>query len=103
MVQHRHPAKNTRSQRNQAVLTPTARSPIDHTPSVHQMSENLDRGPPIGGEAPSRRGAPSNQPLVSQAEPNFLKMMEKRTQLMGQLTDEVSPRDISRAPEFKTP
>ncbi|MBW0467167.1 hypothetical protein O181_006882 [Austropuccinia psidii MF-1] len=34
-----------------------------------------------------------NQPIVSQAEPNFLKMMEQVTQLMGQLTQEVSPRD----------
>ncbi|MBW0492041.1 hypothetical protein O181_031756 [Austropuccinia psidii MF-1] len=55
-VQHSPPAKNTRSQRNPAVLTPTARVPLDHTPSVHQLSANLDRGPPIEGAAPSRRG-----------------------------------------------
>ncbi|MBW0559931.1 hypothetical protein O181_099646 [Austropuccinia psidii MF-1] len=55
-VQHSPPAKNTRSQRNPAVLTPTARVPIDRTPSVHQLSENLDRGPPMEGAAPSRRG-----------------------------------------------
>ncbi|MBW0587686.1 hypothetical protein O181_127401, partial [Austropuccinia psidii MF-1] len=30
-----------------------------------------------------------NQTLVSQAEPNFLKMMEKMTQFMGQLTQAV--------------
>ncbi|MBW0522067.1 hypothetical protein O181_061782 [Austropuccinia psidii MF-1] len=47
--------------------------------------------------------APSNQPLVSQAEPNFLKMMEQMTQFMGQLTQAVSPRDTSKAPSFKTP
>ncbi|MBW0539067.1 hypothetical protein O181_078782 [Austropuccinia psidii MF-1] len=34
--------------------------------------------------------AHSNQPLVSQAEPNFLNMMEKMTQFMGQLTQAVS-------------
>ncbi|MBW0466221.1 hypothetical protein O181_005936 [Austropuccinia psidii MF-1] len=56
-VKHSPPAKNTRSQRHQAVLTPTARTPLDCTPSVHQLSENLDRGPPMEGEAPSRRGA----------------------------------------------
>ncbi|MBW0496199.1 hypothetical protein O181_035914 [Austropuccinia psidii MF-1] len=137
-VQHSPPAKNTRSQRHQAVLTPTARAPLDRTPSVHQLSANLDRGPPMEGAAPSRRGAflsgleadqgeeyeeaeveaalegapeaseapnlaHSNQPLVSQAEPNFLKMMEQMTQFMGQLTQAVAPRDASNAPAFKTP
>ncbi|MBW0528680.1 hypothetical protein O181_068395 [Austropuccinia psidii MF-1] len=139
-VQHSPPAKNTRSQIHQAFLTPTVRAPLDFTPSVHQLSENWDRGPPMEGAAPSRRGdqaflkgleadqgeeseetklaaalvgapeaseapnlAPSNQPLVSQAEPNFLKMMEQMTQFMGQLTQAVSPRDTSRASEFKTP
>ncbi|MBW0502059.1 hypothetical protein O181_041774 [Austropuccinia psidii MF-1] len=55
-VQHSPPAKNTRSQTNPAVLTPTARDPLDSTPSVHQLSANLDRGPPMEREAPSRRG-----------------------------------------------
>ncbi|MBW0529847.1 hypothetical protein O181_069562 [Austropuccinia psidii MF-1] len=54
-VQHSPPAKNTRSQRNTAVLTPTARVPLDCTPSVHQLSANLDRGPPTEGAGPSRR------------------------------------------------
>ncbi|MBW0481438.1 hypothetical protein O181_021153 [Austropuccinia psidii MF-1] len=109
-VQHSPPAKNTRLQRHQAVLTPKARAPLDYTPSVQQQSANLDRGPPMKGEAPSRTGAfpkgleahqgedseqtegtaapeasealniaNSNQPLGSQAEPNFLKMMEQMT------------------------
>ncbi|MBW0499012.1 hypothetical protein O181_038727 [Austropuccinia psidii MF-1] len=55
-VQHSPPAKNTRSQRNPAILTPTARVPIDCIPSVHQPSTNLERGPPIDGAEPSRRG-----------------------------------------------
>ncbi|MBW0493770.1 hypothetical protein O181_033485 [Austropuccinia psidii MF-1] len=161
-AQYSPPAKNTRSQRHQAVLTPTARAPLDRTPSVHQLSANLDRGPPVEGEAPSRRGgvksrisrslsglfggypsisqgprsksgkpedeegdeseetevaaslegapeapeapnlAPSNQPLVSQAGPNFLKMMEQITRFMGQLNQAVAPRDTSKAPAFKT-
>ncbi|MBW0557964.1 hypothetical protein O181_097679 [Austropuccinia psidii MF-1] len=40
--------------------------------------------------------AHSNQPLVSQAEPNFLKMRAQMTQFMGQLTQAVAPRDNSR-------
>ncbi|MBW0476965.1 hypothetical protein O181_016680 [Austropuccinia psidii MF-1] len=126
------------------------------------MSENLDRGPLMKGEAPSRRAgmkfrssrslfgllggypgisqvprsrlgyteyeaersdenkvealladspealeAPNiafdNKPLVSQAEPNFLKMMEKMAKFMGQITQEVSRRDNFRAPALKTP
>ncbi|MBW0468139.1 hypothetical protein O181_007854 [Austropuccinia psidii MF-1] len=55
-VQHSPPAKNTRSQRHQAVLTRTERAPLDHTPSVHQLSANLERQPPMEGAAPSRRG-----------------------------------------------
>ncbi|MBW0571108.1 hypothetical protein O181_110823 [Austropuccinia psidii MF-1] len=47
--------------------------------------------------------AHSNQPLVSKAEPNFLKMMEQMTQFMGQLTQAVAPMDNSKAPAFKTP
>ncbi|MBW0581311.1 hypothetical protein O181_121026 [Austropuccinia psidii MF-1] len=54
-VQNSPPAKNTRSQRNPAVLTPTARTPLDRTPSVHQLSANLERGPPMEVAAPSRR------------------------------------------------
>ncbi|MBW0487698.1 hypothetical protein O181_027413 [Austropuccinia psidii MF-1] len=58
-------------------------------------------GAPETSEAPNL--APSNQPLVSQAEPNFLKMMEQMTQFMGKLTQVVAPRDTSRASAFKTP
>ncbi|MBW0554934.1 hypothetical protein O181_094649 [Austropuccinia psidii MF-1] len=58
-------------------------------------------GAPEASEASNL--APSNQPPVSQAEPNFLKMMEKMTQFMGQLTQAVAPRDTPRAPAFKTP
>ncbi|MBW0549423.1 hypothetical protein O181_089138 [Austropuccinia psidii MF-1] len=54
-VQHSPPAKNTKSQRNPAVLTPTARVPLDRIPSVHQLSANLERGPPMEGAEPSRR------------------------------------------------
>ncbi|MBW0482209.1 hypothetical protein O181_021924 [Austropuccinia psidii MF-1] len=47
--------------------------------------------------------AHSNQPLVSQAEPNFLKMLKQMTLFMGQLTQAVSPRESYIAPAFKTP
>ncbi|MBW0480080.1 hypothetical protein O181_019795 [Austropuccinia psidii MF-1] len=55
-VQHSPPAKNTRSPKVPAVLTPRARAPLDRTPSVHQLSANLDRGPPMEGQAHLRRG-----------------------------------------------
>ncbi|MBW0534967.1 hypothetical protein O181_074682 [Austropuccinia psidii MF-1] len=55
-VQHSPSAKNTISQGNPAVLTPTESIPLDRTPSVHQLSVNLDRGPQMEGAAPSRRG-----------------------------------------------
>ncbi|MBW0529699.1 hypothetical protein O181_069414 [Austropuccinia psidii MF-1] len=55
-VQNSPPSKNTRSQINAAVLTTKARAPLDFIPSVHQLSENLDRGLPMEREAPSRRG-----------------------------------------------
>ncbi|MBW0498075.1 hypothetical protein O181_037790 [Austropuccinia psidii MF-1] len=56
---------------------------------------------PEASEAPNI--ALSNEPLVSQAEPNFMKIMEQMTQFMGKLTQEVSTRDNPRAPELKTP
>ncbi|MBW0586794.1 hypothetical protein O181_126509 [Austropuccinia psidii MF-1] len=168
-VQNSPPAKDTRSQRHQAVLTPTEKAPLDCTPSVNQLSENLDRGPPMEGAASSRRGgvnsrrarsfsgllgvypsmsqghrsrlgeaedkereeyveeeeceeteveaalagtpeasesanlAHSNNPLVSQSEPNFLKMMKQITKFMGKLTQAVALRDNSKAPAFKIP
>ncbi|MBW0495240.1 hypothetical protein O181_034955 [Austropuccinia psidii MF-1] len=36
----------------------------------------------------------SNKPLVSQAEPNSLDMMEKMTRVMGRITQSVSPGTI---------
>ncbi|MBW0552500.1 hypothetical protein O181_092215 [Austropuccinia psidii MF-1] len=55
-VQQSPPAKNTKSQRNPAVLTAIVKVTLDCLPSVHQMSANLDRGPPMEGAKPSRRG-----------------------------------------------
>ncbi|MBW0465720.1 hypothetical protein O181_005435 [Austropuccinia psidii MF-1] len=47
--------------------------------------------------------AHSNQPLVSQAAPSFLKMMEKMTQFMGKLTQSVASRENSKSPVSRTP
>ncbi|MBW0468025.1 hypothetical protein O181_007740 [Austropuccinia psidii MF-1] len=58
-------------------------------------------GSPVASEAENL--SHSNQPLVSQAGPNFLKMMEQMTQFMGKSTQAVSPRDNSKAPAFNTP
>ncbi|MBW0490023.1 hypothetical protein O181_029738 [Austropuccinia psidii MF-1] len=55
-IQHSPPARKTRSQaRNQAVLTPTPRAPLDGTLEVPQLRAQLDRGPIIEGEEPSRK------------------------------------------------
>ncbi|MBW0537698.1 hypothetical protein O181_077413 [Austropuccinia psidii MF-1] len=47
--------------------------------------------------------AHSNQPFISQVEPNFLKTIEQMTQFMGKLTQAVHPGENSKAPAFKTP
>ncbi|MBW0525806.1 hypothetical protein O181_065521 [Austropuccinia psidii MF-1] len=55
-IQHSPPTRQTRSQaRSQAVLTPTARTPLDGTPAVPQLRVKLDRGPILEGAAPSRK------------------------------------------------
>ncbi|MBW0495847.1 hypothetical protein O181_035562 [Austropuccinia psidii MF-1] len=64
-VHHSPPAKNTSSQRHQAVLPPTEGAPLDCTPSVHQLSANLERGPQMEGEEPSRRGAVKSRRSIS--------------------------------------
>ncbi|MBW0569769.1 hypothetical protein O181_109484 [Austropuccinia psidii MF-1] len=49
------------------------------------------KGSPEAPEAPNI--AIYNKPIVSQAEPNLLKIIKKMTQLIGQLTQVVSPRE----------
>ncbi|MBW0464186.1 hypothetical protein O181_003901 [Austropuccinia psidii MF-1] len=58
-------------------------------------------GSPESSENPNL--ALSNQHFVSQAEQTFLKMMKQMNQFTGQPTQEVSPKDNSRAPESKKP
>ncbi|MBW0566674.1 hypothetical protein O181_106389 [Austropuccinia psidii MF-1] len=74
---------------------------VEEEESEETELEDAFAGAPDASEAPNL--APSNQPLVSQAEPNFLKMMEQLTQFMKQLAQAVAPRDTSKALEFKTP
>ncbi|MBW0498549.1 hypothetical protein O181_038264 [Austropuccinia psidii MF-1] len=66
-----------------------------------ESDEKEVEGVPAAPEAPNL--AHSNQPLVSQCEPNFLKMMEQMTQFMRPITQAFSARDNSRAPEFENP
>ncbi|MBW0552783.1 hypothetical protein O181_092498 [Austropuccinia psidii MF-1] len=47
--------------------------------------------------------APTNQPLVSQYDPSLLKRIEQMATIMGQLSQEASPKDNYKAPPFKTP
>ncbi|MBW0589475.1 hypothetical protein O181_129190 [Austropuccinia psidii MF-1] len=55
-IQHSPPARQTRAHaRTQAVLTPTPRAHLDSTPAVPQLEAQLDRGPIMEGEAPSRK------------------------------------------------
>ncbi|MBW0465045.1 hypothetical protein O181_004760 [Austropuccinia psidii MF-1] len=55
-IQHSPPVRQTRSQtRTQAVLTQTPRVPLDGTPAVPKLRAQLDRGPIMEGEAPSRK------------------------------------------------
>ncbi|MBW0460704.1 hypothetical protein O181_000419 [Austropuccinia psidii MF-1] len=50
--QHSPPGKNTRSQKNQAVLTPKTTALSECTPSFHQLSANVYRGPPMKEDTP---------------------------------------------------
>ncbi|MBW0467661.1 hypothetical protein O181_007376 [Austropuccinia psidii MF-1] len=128
-VQHSPPAKNTRSKINLAILTSTERVPLDHTPSVHKLSANLDRQPPMEGQAPSRRGGMKSRRSKSFSgllngypgmyegararlgevedeegeESVFLKIMEQMATIMGKLSQEAASRDNFKAPAFKTP
>ncbi|MBW0507324.1 hypothetical protein O181_047039 [Austropuccinia psidii MF-1] len=55
-IQHSPPSRQKRSQaRTQAVLTPTPRAPLHSTPAFPQLSAQLDRGPHMEGEVPSRK------------------------------------------------
>ncbi|MBW0460954.1 hypothetical protein O181_000669 [Austropuccinia psidii MF-1] len=55
-IQHSPPERWTRSQAGaQAVFTPTPRAPLDRTTVVPQLRAQLNRGPHMKGEAPSRK------------------------------------------------
>ncbi|MBW0495669.1 hypothetical protein O181_035384 [Austropuccinia psidii MF-1] len=89
-VWHSPPARNTRSQRNLAFLTPTARVPVECTPSVHQLSANLERGPPMEGAEPSRRGGMKSRRSRSSSGPlgGYPGMSEGAIARLGEVEDE---------------
>ncbi|MBW0585231.1 hypothetical protein O181_124946 [Austropuccinia psidii MF-1] len=103
-VQHSPPAKNTRSQRIQAVLTPTARAPLDRTPSVHQLSAKFDRGPPMEGAAPSRRGGMKSRRSrsFSQLLGGYPGMSEGARARQGQLEDEEGEESVEEEDSGET-
>ncbi|MBW0554491.1 hypothetical protein O181_094206 [Austropuccinia psidii MF-1] len=74
---------------------------VEEEESEETEVEAAFAGAPEASEAETL--AHSNQPLVSQAEQNFLRMMEQMTQFIGQLTQAVAPRDNSKALALKTP
>ncbi|MBW0475428.1 hypothetical protein O181_015143 [Austropuccinia psidii MF-1] len=54
--QHSPPGRQKRSHpRAQAVLTPTSRGPFDGTPELPQLRSQLNRGPIMKVEGPSRK------------------------------------------------
>ncbi|MBW0526628.1 hypothetical protein O181_066343 [Austropuccinia psidii MF-1] len=55
-IKNSPPERQNRTQaRTQAVLTPTPRAPLDGTPEVPQLRDQLDRGHCMEGEAPSKK------------------------------------------------
>ncbi|MBW0532156.1 hypothetical protein O181_071871 [Austropuccinia psidii MF-1] len=103
-VQHSPTAKHTRSQRNPAVLTPTKRVPLDHTPSVHQLSANLDRGPPMKGTAPSRRGGMKSRRSTSFSGllGGYLGMSEGARARLGEVEDEEGEESVEEEDSGET-
>ncbi|MBW0481790.1 hypothetical protein O181_021505 [Austropuccinia psidii MF-1] len=103
-VQHSPPAKNTRSQRNPAVLTPTARVPLDCTPSVHQLSANLDREPPMEGAAPPRGGGMKSRRSRSFSDllGGYPGMSEAERERLGEVEDEEGEESVEEEDSGET-
>ncbi|MBW0551984.1 hypothetical protein O181_091699 [Austropuccinia psidii MF-1] len=127
-TQHSPPVIQTISQaRVQAVLTPTARAPLDSTPAVPQLraqkirlsfgskeednsvaeeeSDGTKAAPAPVGASQGPGGptlAQSNQPVSHQSEPFLLVIMQQMTQIMANL-QAASSSDSSRPPAFMTP
>ncbi|MBW0572657.1 hypothetical protein O181_112372 [Austropuccinia psidii MF-1] len=116
-IQHSPPCKWTGSQsRAQAVLTTAPRAPVDGTSEVPQLWAQLDRGPHLEEETPSRkegrgpktsssRGpalAQSNHPVAHNPGPSLLAIMHQMTKIMANL-QEASSSKVSRPTALKTP
>ncbi|MBW0576785.1 hypothetical protein O181_116500 [Austropuccinia psidii MF-1] len=104
-VQHSPSAKDTRSKRDKAFLTPTERAPLDCTPSIHQLSKNMDRGPPMEGASPSRRGGVKSR--RSRSFPDLLNQIFQNDgasySIHGELTKAVAPRNNYKDTELNNP
>ncbi|MBW0561147.1 hypothetical protein O181_100862 [Austropuccinia psidii MF-1] len=96
-VQHSPSANNTRSQRNPAILTPTGRVPLAHTPSVPQLSANLDRGPPMEISAPSRRSKSFSAILGA-----YPGMSEGARARLGEVEDEEGEESVEEEDSWET-
>ncbi|MBW0535273.1 hypothetical protein O181_074988 [Austropuccinia psidii MF-1] len=103
-VQHSPPTKNTRSQRNPAVLTPTARVPVECTPSVDKMSANLDRGPQKEGAAPYRRGGMKSRRSIpfSGLLGGYPGMSEGARARLGEIKDEEVEESLEEEDSWET-
>ncbi|MBW0491350.1 hypothetical protein O181_031065 [Austropuccinia psidii MF-1] len=103
-VKNSPPAKNTRSQRNPAVLTPTSRVPLHGTPSVNQMIANLDRGQQMEGEAPSRRGGRKSRRSRSFSGllGGYLGMSEGAIARLGEVEDEEAEESVEEEDSGET-
>ncbi|MBW0566127.1 hypothetical protein O181_105842 [Austropuccinia psidii MF-1] len=127
-IQHSPPERQTRSQaRNQAVLTPAPRAPLERTLAVPQL--RTFKGPGEDGKVeednsveeeesdgtecvPAPVGASqviggptlsqSDQPFSHHSEPSFLVIMKQMTQIMAN-PQPASSSESLRPPSFNTP
>ncbi|MBW0529870.1 hypothetical protein O181_069585 [Austropuccinia psidii MF-1] len=86
------------------VLTPTATVPFDCTPSVHQLSANLDRGSPIEGAAPSRRGGMKSRRSRSFSGllSGYSGMSEGAREIIGEAKDEEREESVEEEDSGET-
>ncbi|MBW0488756.1 hypothetical protein O181_028471 [Austropuccinia psidii MF-1] len=80
------------------------RAPLDRTPSVHQLSANLDRGPPMEGAAPSRRGGMKSRRsrFFSGLLGGYPGMSEGARAILGEVEDEEGEESVEEEDSGKT-
>ncbi|MBW0578545.1 hypothetical protein O181_118260 [Austropuccinia psidii MF-1] len=128
---HSPPTRQARSRaRTQAILTPTARAPLDGTPEFPQLQSQFDRGPHGPGEygeeeeensveeeesdgsegvpAPVRASqgtggptlAQSDNPVSHESEPCLLAIMQEMTQIMPNFPESSSYDASNHQPQI---